>query len=341
MSVLWMENFENISTAKQLAQNKWIETGGSINTSIYQTGSRSWDVSVNSEIRRSLGSSLTLAGYKVGVRWANFYGVYADVSCPIFFADANGNKQVSLRVNLDGLITVRLGAADGTVIGTADSGENLVLDTFYNLEMEVGIGSDEDGHVYVWKNNKKIISLENITTVNTSSAEVSSVGSYVRLYSYVDMYIDNCVARDDAIVIGNRNVFTLLLTADVSNSGFTASSGGDLYADVDKTVPDAGATYIEAPDSGDVAQFSHASPNTFLTDIMAVATVHRSLKSDTGDCSAQASLTDGTNTVAGTEQTMTTDGFVGYQDVHMTAPDGEAWTHEKLVNSNLILERTE
>lgn len=138
---------------------------------------------------------------------------------------------------------------------------------------------------------------------------------------------------------GTVSVLTCTVTADVSSSGFTASTGTDLYALLDDVVPD-DADYMQAVAAPAEAVFTLADLPNDITSVRGVQTMVRATKNDGGDAKMQVSLKSGSAFDAGADHAITTTPTYWWDISEEDPNTSAAWTPGTFNDASLKIART-
>lgn len=167
-------------------------------------------------------------------------------------------------------------------------------------------------------------SMTSIGTINTITFQRSGGNGSPRGF-FDDIYVNDTSGTLNTGYLGEIAVHTLLPDTDETPQDWTLSGGLDAF-DLLNNVPSTANDYIEAETVNNEAAFTFSQLGVEASSIHCARVIYRGQKTSVGPSSVQASLTQGSTTVAGTENAMTDSTYNWYIDAYETDPDtGEAW----------------
>lgn len=345
MSILWAEGFDHYGDDEtMMLDGPYAAVSGStLTTAKARTGLRSLLTgSANGNgFRRVWGAAKSTVG--IGAAFWHDALPSNNFSRMLFdFRDNANNNQVRLWLLSTGAIQARADPFDGVTLGTSTA---LVTANAWNhIEAKVHIDSSA-GTVEVRLNGVTVLNLTGVNTNHTATGETSQVFSG-SLSTYFDsVYMDDMVAWDtdgasNNDFIGDRKVFTDFPDADTADVDWTPNSGSNRWSRISENPPDGDTSYDSSASAGDKMGVTFPDLDAQVTSVTAVILLHKSKKTDAGDCNVQLHAISGADTADGTDRPMTT-AYSLYQDVFEVDPATSApWTNGGASAVAMQVERT-
>lgn len=298
--LLWFDQPAFYTTATKL--QRWtaqVNTTTVVTTPIPRTGTACIASSnSNTFIYKTLGSDGAPAVGDttaiLGLRFRTAGLISTRAICGILDA---GVTQVSVRINLDGTLSVMRGSNSGTVLGTTTYAVS--VDTWYYLELATLIhASTGTIDLLVDGDSKLSLTGQNTrATANTSWNGIAVGGTQGGGNNIANIYVTDVYVLDglDGTSNGQRLAFNTALgdrkveylsaeAGDGTHGDFTPSTGTDNGAMVDDGAsgPDGDTTYNSSGTPGDQDSYTLANLATTSVAIDAVAPVYSITKDDAG-----------------------------------------------------------
>lgn len=342
--MLWADGFDHYGDDEsQMLDGPYASVNSTLSTTRARTGTRSLLVgSINGNgFRRVFGAAKTT----VGVGMAMFHASIPDsndMRALFEFNDGANNSQVTIWLQSTGAIEAKSGGSPQVSLGLSTT--LMTAGAWNHLEAKVVI-DDTDGAVEVRLNGVTILNATNKNTDRRGTGEVSQVFSGSHQSHFIDVYADDLFAWDDAGAqnndfVGDRKVFTDVPTADTAEVDWAPSSGGTRFAMIDEIPPDDDATYDTTTDTGDRMGVTFGDLPAEVVSVAAVILVHKSRKTDAGDCNVTVHADSGGDEADGTDRPMTTE-YTFYHDVFELDPHTAApFTNAAASAVAMVVERT-
>lgn len=162
----------------------------------------------------------------------------------------------------------------------------------------------------------------------------TGVGLYMK-----DLVVWDNLGSYNTDFMGTVSVVTCAITADESSSGFTPSTGTDLFAVLDEETPD-DADYMTATAAPAEAVFTLEDLPVDITSVRAVQTMVRAMKNDGGDAKMQVSMKSVAAFDAGADHSITPS-MTYWWDISEEDPNTTAqWTPGTFNDASLKIART-
>lgn len=255
--------------------------------------------------------------------WSGFFGV--NDSDLMAFYNASAQPHVRICETVNGYITIITAAG---VVATT-TGPVLTTQAWHHVETKVFI-SDTVGTVEVRVNGVTVLEFSGDT--RNSDATVYSVGANRNHVSAGTGYTKDIAIWDSTTSLGNDfqgsvSARLMLPNADITDGGWTLSSGSDIYALLDESPPN-DADYVAADDSPPAPfEVSFTDLPADTTSVRTLIPVVRARKTDGGDANLQVSLSpNGTDYEAGTDRPLTTAFTFWYDHMPTDPATSAAWT---------------
>lgn len=263
----------------------------------------------------------------------------------------SGNAdQFSITLSTTGQIQVRAGAEDGTVL--VESDPVISAGTYYHFAALITQDAGGNGLAEVRINGETVIDASGLTFANIGSEGQWYVGAPGSGISSITDVAD-LIEWDDSGSVNNdfpgpsAQCVTHYPDADTATADWDRNTGSNDFEAIDDVTPDDDTTYIESQAAAEESIFELDNLPAIVSTVLAVITVPRMKKTDSGDGSVQVSMlsSDIGSPPApaesnGTDRPITTD-YAYAIDVHETDPaTGVAWTPAARNAAQLKLERT-
>lgn len=312
MALKWIESFDDVSTAVQLAVAGGYPASNTTGTSIV-TGR-------NGNAFRSNGGSGELIADVGGTSATGVLGfAFRVASLPNATYDLvrlseGSTLHTVMRMNASQQFTYHRG---GTLVATGST--VIAFNTWYHVEIESVI-ADSGGTI-----NCKINEISDVTF--TGDTKNGGTG-YIDRFSFrgwANTDYDDVFFFDNAGFRGDCKVETLRPTGAGNSTGWTPSTGSN-YQNVDDTTPDDDSTYNSAATAGDKDTFALGNLATTSGSVLGLVQVVRFRKDDAGSRSiATVVRTGATDYDGSTASSSTTYGYT--RTLRETNPNTtSAWT---------------
>ena len=275
----------------------------------------------------------------------------ADDFALVQFKDASNNNLSTITVDTAGQIQYRLGAKDGTVLGTSD-GQVITTESYQHFEVEM-FADQSAGTVEVRIDGVVVLNLaglDNIPSTYGAPAQVrlgcdgnAKTGAPV----YVD--IDDLFIRDDTGTanndfIGDKKAYLGFALQDEAEQDWTPNTGGDAFEMLDQVPPDDDNFFLTAVGGQSENERTTVGVFAFDSAIVEIAAVYshtRLWKTDAGGASVLVGMISDATEVQGSTHTVAT-GVQWFNDFWEVDPDtASAWTLAAVNAATVSLERTE
>lgn len=261
----------------------------------------------------------------VGVALKNWTAGFGSENSDLMaFYNASATAHVRVRVTVNGYITIETAAG---VVATTD-GPVITTNAWYQIEAKVVI-DNAVGTVEVRVNNVNVVDFTGDT--QNSDATVYSVGANRDTTSQSNGYNKDIVIWDGTGSSGNDfqgfvAAYLIVPDADITDGGWTLSTGSDIYALLDETPPD-DADYVSADDSPPAPfEINFTSLPVDAVSVRTLIPIVRAKKTDSGVASLQVSLSpDGVDYEEGDDRPMTTAFTYWYDQMPTDPATSAAW----------------
>lgn len=345
MTILWAEGFDHYGDDESMMlDGPYAAVNSTLTTAKARTGARSLLLgSANGNgIRRVWGATKATVG--IGAAFWNDALPSSNRARLIYsFRDATNTEQIELWLQSTGAIeattgnpVIRVSIGVSTTLVTANA--------WNHIEAKVHIDSSA-GTVEVRLNGVTILNLTGKNTNPTTSGETSqvfsgSVGTYFDAVYIDDLYAWDTAGAANNDFIGDKKVFTDFPDADTADVAWTPLSGSTRYQMIDENPPDGDTSYDSSDTAGQKMGVTFPDLDAQVTTVVAVVLLHKSKKTDAGDCNVQLHAISGGDTADGTDRPMTT-AYSLYQDVFEVDPHTSApWTNGGASAVAMQVERT-
>lgn len=264
--------------------------------------------------------------------------VGCDLRCPSGFGssahsfyelfDAQGYPHIGLNVNADGSLSVMNAGRSGTAIGSTAAGV-MSSNAWSYVELAVTI-SNTAGVVQLWVDGVQLLNLTNVDTqYNNGNVLVQQIA--LSEHNVVNDY-DNMYVFAGITHYGPQQITAHLPISDDASSGWTPDSGSNLYSRVNDVPANADTTTMTSVNTaaGDQATFGFSTISDTPPSVTAVQLVSIAKKTDSGGRAVGHVIKDSSgNTAVGPDAALAT-GYTRQQTIFTTAPDGSAWSKDKV-----------
>lgn len=237
-------------------------------------------------------------------------------------AREGATTHIVLEFAVSGVINVRFGGTNGTIIGTSAAG-SYPRDAWFACEGYIKV-ANAGGDVQV-KINGVSVAL-NLTTDDTQNGGTANWNAFVVSVSTSGqtMYVDDICIRDDTWP-GQHGVYVKPVSGAGDNAGWTASAGTPT-ACVSDIPPDyTDYIYADASVAGTLHDFATTALAVTPVSLGAVGVVAMAKLDSAGSGKVRSYGKLSTNYTQGSDVALDTTG--GWADCYMTAkPGGGAWT---------------
>lgn len=322
MSLLWMEGFEWVNSAADLA----LRYDSILGITAQQAGRVSgFSVATSNGatvIQKNLGSNR--ASWVIGLGFFHVAGASARL---IYLLDST-SLQCELRTNASNqLLITRNGSqasiTNGTSTVTLSAGWNYV-----EWKVTIANSSSADSCI-VMLNGVEVINVTAGSDLqNTANAFAQTVGlgnTSSATYRFDDWYVLDQSGSVNNDFLGDSRVITLYPDGNGNSTQWTPIAGTN-YENVDDATPDADSTYNFSSTVGHTDLYTFGNAPAALTTIHGIQTGIVARKDDAGSREfARVIRTNSTN-YDGTTVTLT-DSYVSYAEVQEQNPNtSSAWT---------------
>lgn len=348
MAILKLESFDRYaslnSTSPALTES-WSPVGSSVSSAIvkgrFGTGkalnignpSGSWNMHFG------VGGNLSALAFGIAFQCdAISYDMGLGANgTPIFnFNDSAQAIQLQLCADANGNLIIRRGSA--TQIGSGNGNRKLMSSTYHYIECEIVV-SDTVGVFKAWIDGVQVIDLTNIDTLQTANANISTISIPMFSTQEAEYYYDDLYITDGAR-LGEIRIVSLSPTADTADKDWVPNSGVTNYTQVDDVVSDLEATYVQGSVVGDLDLYTFAALPASMDNIIAVAPLHYSRKTDAGVRSTRGVIKSGSD-IANGPATPETSAYSTKQFIQTVDPQGGgAWTQARVNGMQVGVEIT-
>lgn len=319
MSIVWMDGFEDYSSANGLLAGA------------YYAGTTNIDYSHDGRFGgKSLGlgyaaASLlrgipTTAALSVGFAYNTTNSGNTVGNALVSFLNADGTVVCCVVLNPSAGFTVKRGSySTGASLGSSNGG--LVFSNVWNyIEVEFTRHASA-GAVNIYVNGALVLSLSGVNTGADDIVAVGIASGKINLSYFDDYYITDTATR-----IGECKIDMLVPNADTAQKDFTPLSGVDNFAMVDELPVDGDTSYVTADTTGSADLYATAGLADTPSNIYAVQARVWAKKTDTGIRSVEANIKSGASLAEGTPYVLST-GYSIAHSIHEVDPaTSAAWT---------------
>lgn len=342
--ILWADGFDHYGDDEtQMLDGPYAAVVSTLSTTRARTGIRSLLIgsSNGNGFRRVWGAAKSTVG--IGAAFWNDALPDSNRQRVIFgFNDNSNHAQVRFWLTSTGAIQATTDINNTTIIGTSTA---LVTAAAWNhIEAWVHIHASA-GWVEVRLNGVTILNLVGQNTDPNVTGETSQVFCGALATYFDNVYVDDVIAADDAgpqnnTFVGDRKVLTHVPVADTAEVAWTPSAGAARYAMIDEIPADADATYDTTSTPGDRMGVTFAALPADISAVVAVILVHKSRKTDAGDCNVTVHAGSGGDEADGNDRAITTQ-YTYYHDVFEVDPHTAApFTNAAASAVSMVIERT-
>lgn len=230
-----------------------------------------------------------------------------------------GAELFSLTVSTGGLLQARLGGKSGTILATSASPPTFAVFNHYEIKLVNNGGASSTYEVRL-----------NGTTVLSGTMTLSTDFGRIRLGSkptgggtYPSVFFDNFFIWDQTGTanndfLGERNIYTLMPSADTVDADWVLSSG-TVGFDLLNDRPASDANYVESTAVLDTSTFALENLPSLDIVVVAVQTTFRGMKTGTADTTVAVGPAGFTGTAQGLLQDTSTRKFSIFEQNPATA----------------------
>lgn len=355
MSITFLESFDNYQTFATAALGKWQTIINSQNTlSMSLTGGRN----ATQALQASGVNAVMFSGgnyYQRGITTTTrqIIGIAVKVSQFDttqqigFFSWMDGTTaQVTLSVDPFGVLRLKRGTLDGTVLATSASPVIAATGVYYYLELDVTFNG-ATGAFTLRSNGVQVFTASNQNTSNSGNNQVTGLRmglmaggvtgtqtTYIILYD--DMYvIDPTVGAQNTSFLGDTRVFVAFPTSDGSPLNFTASPVGSHYLNVNQVEQDGDTTYNFDATAADIDVYGHTATPANTGTIFGVQLCQVSRKDSAAARSTANYLKSAASNTTGATQALS-QSYAWYLDiVELDPATGVAFTKTGFDNTQI------
>lgn len=351
--ILWADGFDGYGNDEsKMLDGLWAEQNVTLSNTQARTGTYSMYVAgVNDKARRVLGGNKTVVGVAMAI-FAEFQPTAPAASNIVSFRDSNNYPQVLVNLDTTGAISAWQGDRAtnyGHLLGV--STDLMVTNAWNHIEVRADFGA---GDLEVRLNGVTVLNLAGVDLVNANPQPLEATGQtsaaqitlgFAGTSGHSNYYLDDLVVWDDSgssnnTFVGDRKVFTDVPTSDTAEQDWTRSSGSSSYSLLDEIPDDGDGTYLTTDTTGDRFGVGFGALPDNVTNIAAVIFIHKSRKTDAGDCNVQLHLDSGVSEADGASRPMTT-AYTCWFDVFEVDPATSApFTKSAAEAATLVVERT-
>lgn len=322
MALLFIDGFDHYASAD--VAKKWTSNTG---CTIAATG------------RRTSGSLVALGGNSAAKTYAAASTLIAGVALSLSVLPTSarsilsltdvGTAQVSVRLNLDGTLSVMRGPSSGTVLATSASA--LAAGSFNYIELKATIHNTAGAYELRVNGVAVVGPTTSANTRNTANASANGVllgwdgNPGTATVTYDDFYICDGTGSTNNTFLGDVRIDTLFPTGDGASSAFTPSTGTTHWSLVDEAAVNT-TDYVDGISAGDRDLYTFPALTTLATStVYGVQVCNAALKDDAGSRSIAAVARSSSTNVDGTAAGLSTSQLV-FAQVFETDSASAAWT---------------
>lgn len=350
--MLWAEGFDHYGDDEtEMTDGAWAQLNNvTLTTDQARTGTHSLALdSAGSLARRVFGGPKTTVGLSAAFYQLALPALNQNAGFFCFHDSAN-QPQVTIALDTTGVFSAwrgNGGGAFGTLLGTSST--LMATASWNHLEARVTFDGAA-GTVELRLNGVTILNLVGQNTVNGTAPAAGESSASQAVFknfgsSHGTRYMDDLVCWDDTGAqnndfIGDRKVFTDMPDADTADADWAPSAGATRFAMIDEIPADGDATYDTTTNAGDRMGVTFPDLPAEIVAISAVLFLHKTRKTDAGDCNITVHCDSGGDEADGTDRPMTTQ-YAYYQDVFEVDPHTAApFTNAAASAVAMVVERT-
>lgn len=262
-------------------------------------------------------------------------------------------EQYSLTVSTTGLLQLRRGDQEGTVVAATDS-PVIVAGAYQHVEVYV-VCHASAGSIEIRVAGETVLSADALNTQGGSDNAVTQwamgcpkeLAGWAGTMDVADVVVWDTTGSVVNDFIGDTQCLVWYPTADTASDDWAPNVTGSGYTQIDDAAgPDDDTSYVEAPiaSPGAISEYDVTNLPSTTSDVIAVITQPMLRKTDAGDGSAQVSVVQPSaspDAVDSGNDTALTQVYTYYPEVHETDPStGVRWTPSGFNSMRLRLQRT-
>lgn len=352
MALLWIDGFDHYGTTStdfktsSLGAYDFYGNSNLRNETMPVLGTQGFQkISGNPTSSRGLAEKLMSisSGTTIGIGCHVYPSSYVTNASGVFGLATVAGAHI-VRITIEGggrTLQVRTGSGNGSVV--LDTEAPIQLNVLYHLEAKIYVHST-DGSVELRLNGITVGTVTNINTEGDGVGRLTLLPFGTGTTSTDFLAIDNLFVWDDTGSynndwLGERNIYTLMPSADTAEDDWALSSGSDGYALIN-TVPSNSANYISAASSGAVSSFEFDDLISTDITVVGVQTVFKGLKTGTAVSEVECGIEVAGQKTSGPALAMIQDQETLFSSVYDISPDtGVPFTPDEINNALVFVER--
>lgn len=307
-------------------ETRWTAAGGGVTAGFSPSGRAAYPMSTNPAHQRLLSipdSETVLVGWK---GYTNDLNQDGSGNAQIFQirSDNGSTLHLTLTYSSDGVVHVRRGGGNGTLLASSDHAV-IFVNTWHDYEVMAKLG-DSDGRVQVWIDGAKVIDFTGDTKNGGTKTHIDTV-RWARTANGTHWICDIVVDNTDTPK-GPTMVLDSYPSADGASTDLTPSGEGDNYEMVNENPPDGDTTYVSGDTEGQKDTYALDSPVPEGYEVLAVQVSHYSRKADPGARFARPVIrSNGTDYVG--ESVPIAESYMTYRESWVEDPaTSQPWTRD-------------